>query len=90
MDHRGTAVVRSAGMELATHRRNRSRDDRDLRQFQRLVSVSLAPLLVLAVIGRLTGWRWQPWPPVGGERGSVLQEARSAAENSVAFSYLGG
>lgn len=35
-----------------------------------------AVLLPVALLARLSGWRWQPWPLAADGRRSVLREAR--------------
>lgn len=34
-------------------------------------------LLPITLLARLTGWRWQPWPPGPGGYGSVFGETLS-------------
>jgi len=59
------------------------------RQFHWMVALGFVILLVPAAIGRLTGWRWHPWPP--GRQGyrSIFGEAREAAETYILFAFLG-
>jgi len=63
--------------------------ERESREFRRLVAVSLPAFLVLAALGKLTGWRWQPWPESREGRRSVFREARETAETCIALSFMG-
>ena len=45
--------------------------------------------VVLAALGKLTGWRWQPWPAGREGRRSVFREARDTAETCIALSFMG-
>lgn len=60
----------------------------DWRSFQRTVRTALIFFLAVACVARLTGWRWRPWPPGPNGYGSILHEARDAAENCVATSFM--
>jgi len=61
----------------------------DQRQFRWMVAIGFFVLLLPALLGRLTGWRWQPWPPGGAKYGSVVGEAKGAAENYIQFAFSG-
>lgn len=41
-----------------------------------------ALLLPVAIVARLSGWRWCPWPSQGERRGAI-REARAASETVV-------
>jgi len=68
---------------------------RDLRSVSReerwhcrlLWLVGFAASLPLAIIARLTGWRWQPWSARPDGYRSVLSEADSMATQLVALAY---
>lgn len=36
-------------------------------------------LLTVAAVARLTGWRWQPWPPGRDGYGSIVRETSDMA-----------
>ena len=38
--------------------------------------VCFAVLLPVAIVARLSGWRWRPWPAGGRNYGSPFEEAR--------------
>lgn len=61
------------------------------RQLRRALFAGFLLLLVPAAIARLTGWRWRPWPPQPRAEGygSIVQEARAAADNYVPFCFMG-
>jgi hypothetical protein len=44
-------------------------------------------VLPAAIGARLTGWRWQPWPPRADGYGSVFKEADSLAKTIVGITY---
>ncbi len=62
---------------------------RDRRRASWMVAAVFLVLLVPAAFGRLSGWRWQPWPP--GRKGyrSLVAEAWEAAETYVTLAFLG-
>jgi hypothetical protein len=37
--------------------------------------------LPVALVARLSGWRWRPWPPGPSGYGSVIAETRSMARS---------
>lgn len=39
--------------------------------------VCFAVLLPVAIVARLSGWRWQPWPASANGYGSAIKEAKS-------------
>lgn len=80
--------VASTRMRKQTESGSTARE-RESREFQRLVVISLLPFLMFAVVAKLTGWRWKPWPAGAEGRQSVVREAWQAAETSIAFSYMG-
>lgn len=60
------------------------------RQFRWMVAVGFLLLLLPATVARLSGWRWRPWPPAGREGyGSIIGEAKAAAETYIVFAFLG-
>jgi len=61
----------------------------DRRQLGRLLVAGFVLLLVPATLARLTGWRWQPWPPGPQGYGSIVGEARSAADAYVPLAFSG-
>ncbi len=84
--------ARPARIPLVTARAPKARPrcsqiERESRQYNRLVAISLPPFLALAAIARLTGWRWEPWAAAPGGRRSVLKEATEAAKNTIALSH---
>ncbi|HEX7718379.1 MAG TPA: hypothetical protein VF389_01115 [Woeseiaceae bacterium] len=44
-----------------------------------LMAVCFAVFLPVALLARLSGWRWRPWPPGPNGYGSVVKETRSIA-----------
>lgn len=81
----GTArAARHAG------RSERSRRiEQEARQFHWMVAVGFVLLLVPAAMGRLSGWRWRPWPSGPGGYGSIVAEARKAAGTYIPFAFVG-
>ncbi|MDJ0869971.1 MAG: hypothetical protein QNK03_28020 [Myxococcota bacterium] len=73
--------------ERPTARGRAGQRERESRQFDRLIAISLGLFVVVAALGRLTGWRWRPWPPGRDGYGSILGEARSAAETYVGCAF---
>ena len=61
----------------------------DEKQMRRMLLAGTVLFLVPAALGRLTGWRWRPWPPGPGGYRSVVSEARSAAGTYIPFAFLG-
>lgn len=62
-------------VEVAT---TRKRDD--LTVCRIIEAVCFVVFLPIAVLAKLGGWRWRPWPPAKPEGyGSVFDEARSMA-----------
>ena len=48
----------------------------------RLIAVAcFAVFLPVALVARLSGWRWRPWPPGPSGYGSVIAETRSMARS---------
>ncbi len=41
--------------------------------------LSFAAVLPVAAVARVSGWRWQPWPPGAAGYQTVVREARLAA-----------
>jgi len=66
--------------------RRGAEDDRELR---RMLAIAFVLMLVPAALGRLTGWRWHPWPPGPDGFRSVVSEARAAAETYVPLGFMG-
>ncbi len=66
-----------------------SRERQEAREFNRIVALSLVLFIALALVSRLAGRHWEPWPEQAVKRGSLLAEARQAAESYVARSFLG-
>ncbi len=54
-----------------------------------LIAAIFLLLLVPAVAGRLTGWRWQPWPITAGGRRSAIGAALDEASLVAQFAYAG-
>lgn len=50
--------------------------------------VCFAVFLPVAVVARLSGWRWRPWLAQTGRKGSVIEEAKamSATVTGTVFS----
>jgi len=61
-------------------------EDRELRL---MLGVGFVLLLVPATLARLSGWRWQPWPPGPHGYRSIVAEARSAADTHIPFGFMG-
>lgn len=78
------SVARFTSSSVLTRRR--PIDDRARKEARRLVVVCFGPLLLAAFLARLTGWRWQPWPPAAESRQSVVREAWDTAETVVGLS----
>jgi len=60
------------------------------RQFLLMVALAFPLLLGVALIARLSGWRWQPWPPGRDAYRSVFHEAKAAAETYIGFAFVRG
>jgi len=58
-------------------------------QLRRMLLVGFVFFLVPATIGSLSGWRWCPWPAGPQGRGSIISEARSAADSYIPFAFMG-
>ena len=86
---RPTMLDSGVQLEAPPARRRSTRAQEEQREFNRLVAAAFLILLVPAALGRLSGWRWQPWPP--GRQGyrSIVGEAREAAETYVTMAFLG-
>ncbi len=59
------------------------------RQLQRMLVAGFLLCLVPAAAASLTGWRWSPWPAGPQGRGSIVSEARAAAEAYVPLAFMG-
>lgn len=44
-----------------------------------MLAICFALLLPVAIVARLSGWRWQPWPAGSNGYRSAIQEARMTA-----------
>lgn len=64
-------------------------NNQEKRQFRWMVLLGFLLLLVPATIARLSGWRWQPWPPGREGYRSIIGEAKEAAETYITFAFLG-
>jgi len=53
-----------------------------------MILVGFIALLVPAMIGRLTGWRWRPWPPGPTGYSSVIAEAKAAADTYIPLGFI--
>ncbi|MEN7343740.1 MAG: hypothetical protein AAAFM81_12390 [Pseudomonadota bacterium] len=53
--------------------------------FRLLSAVCLVGTLPVAFVARLSGWRWQPWPPGRSGYRSVIREALIAAKTAAAI-----
>lgn len=62
--------------------------DDDRRQLQRMIQLGFIALLVPALIARLTGWRWRPWPPGPEGYSSIVAEARAAADTYIPLGFI--
>jgi len=58
-------------------------------QLRRMLVVGFLFFLVPATIGSLSGWRWCPWPARPEGRGSIVSEARNAADTYIPFAFMG-
>lgn len=67
----------------------RRRGDADTRQYRWMVTAAFLLLLLPATVARLSGWRWQPWPPGPDGYRSIVGEAREAAQTYIVFAFLG-
>jgi light-harvesting complex 1 beta chain len=63
--------------------------DGENRQLRRMLMVGFLLLLVPASFARLTGWRWRPWPPGPKGYGSIISEAKAAANTYVPYGFMG-
>ena len=59
------------------------------RNMRWMVAVLFLLLLAPAIAGRLTGWRWQPWPIRQGGRRSAVGAALDEAVTVAHLSYAG-
>ncbi len=59
------------------------------RQLERMLVAGFLLCLVPAAAASLTGWRWSPWPAGPQGRGSIVHEARAAAEAYVPLAFMG-
>jgi len=65
----------------------RSGIDRDAIDFRLIYITSFIIFLASAALGRLMPWRWRGWS--SGRRGSIISEARAAANTFTPFAFMG-
>ena len=53
--------------------------------FRLLAAICFVGTLPVAVVARLSGWRWQPWPPGRSGYRSAYREALIAAKTAAAI-----
>ena len=63
--------------------------DPEVVQLRRMLMLGFLLFLLPATIGRLTGWRWRPWPPGSKGYRSIIGEARAAAETYIPLGFTG-
>lgn len=61
---------------------------RERRQFNWMIGLCFLVFFVIALLARLTGWRWRPWPPGAAGYGSVVDEALREANTVVPFVFM--
>lgn len=92
----GTTAKHSLGgacmTDLAIKRNGSSLSNlrkREAWQARCMLAAGVAVFLVPALIGRMTGWRWRPWP--AGPEGNmpVLAEAKFAVNTYIPFVFMG-
>jgi hypothetical protein len=75
-------------MKVTTDTRNHpycaaSRDG-DL-HFRLVAALCFMPMFAVAVIARISNWRWQPWPPGRNGYRSAYREALNASRTAAAI-----
>ena len=50
-------------------------------------ALSFSIFLMVALVARLGGWKWQPWPPGQGGYKSVVVEAKRAVDRVVPLAF---
>lgn len=58
--------------------------DRDL-QFRLVSGLCFVPMFAVALIARVSNWRWQPWPPGRDGYRSAYREAVNASRTAAAI-----
>ena len=59
----------------------------EARQYRWMVALAFPVMLVMAAIARLSGWRWQPWPPGPMGYRSIVTEAKEATVTYIGFAF---
>jgi len=67
----------------------RSGIDRDAIDFRLIYIASFMIFFAGAVLGRLMPWRWLGWSSGSRRRGSIIGEARAAANTFTPFAFMG-
>ena len=67
----------------------RSGIDRDALDFRLIYIASFIIFLASAALGRLMPWRWLGWSSGSHRRGSIVGEARAAANTFTPFAFMG-
>jgi len=62
---------------------------REAWQAQCMFAAGIALFIVPAAIGRLTGWRWRPWPAGPEGNRSIMAETKSAVNTYIPFVFMG-
>jgi hypothetical protein len=70
-------------MKAATHHARAAHES--AAHFRLLAAICFLGMFPVALVARLSGWRWQPWPPGRSGYRSVYREARTAANTAAAI-----
>ena len=63
--------------------------DRDAIDFRLIYIASFSIFFASAVVGRLMPWRWPGWLSRSHRRGSIISEAKAAANTFTPFAFMG-
>lgn len=53
--------------------------------FKLLAAICFVAMFPVALVARLSNWRWQPWPPGRNGYSSVYHEAKTNAKTAAAI-----
>lgn len=70
-------------MRVVTHNARAAHESQ--MHFRLLSALCFVGTFPVALIARLSGWRWQPWPPGRSGYRSIYREAITAAHTAAAI-----